>query len=99
MKTTRLIATSFIAVAMTGLIFTGCKKEADDTDTQSASDNALAEGTYNDVHSIADQAANSGSLSTYKTDNSASLLLGGCAKITVDTSQLPTRKITVDFGP
>jgi len=53
-------------ISAVGVLLTSCKKKTDDTDndTSAASDNALAEGTYNDVHNIADQAA-SGGLATY----------------------------------
>ncbi|MCX6291119.1 MAG: hypothetical protein NT126_05085 [Bacteroidetes bacterium] len=47
------------------LILNGCKKdktaETIDSDTQTAQDNSLAEGTFNDVNNIASQAVDNGS--------------------------------------
>ncbi len=48
-----------MVVATIGILFTSCKRDNNekDTDTSAASDNTLAEGTYNDVHNIADEAS------------------------------------------
>lgn len=91
----------FMVVAAIGMIFTSCRKNKDDekdTDTSTASDNALVEGTYNDVNNIADEAS-TGTLSSYfiaNTSDSRSIL-STCAVITNDTTVSP-RLLTIDFG-
>lgn len=89
-----------MTVAVISVVFISCKKEKDDDDkeTTSSKDNALAEGTYNDVANIADQAS-TGSLSTYLApDNSGyKSMLSTCATVTRDTISVP-RLITIDFG-
>ncbi len=69
-----------------------CKKDKTEpfTDTSAAADNALAEATYNDAKTIADQAAISG-------NGSSGLLISNCATVTHDTTQSP-KILTVDFG-
>ena len=95
-------AFKYLMVAATvGILFTSCRKRNDeprDSDTSSASDNALAEGTYNDVHSIADEAA-AGSLTSYMgTYNSEEkAYLSACATITNDTTVTP-HMLTINFG-
>ncbi len=80
----------------------GCKKDKEtpatqDTDTQTSQDNSLAEGTFNDVSNIANQAVDSGSLSTYRLRNDDSNLLSTCATLSrYDTSGHGV--IYVDFG-
>ncbi len=89
-----------MVVATVGILFTSCRRDKDDkdTDTSSASDNALAEGTYNDVHNIADEAS-TGNLSSYLAPASAEnkAILTSCATITNDTSVIP-HILTIDFG-
>jgi hypothetical protein len=85
-----------------GLTFSACRKNKDedilDKDTSSASDNAFAENTYNDVNNMADEAAK-GNLSSYVIANSSDdrNMLSTCATITRDTTVSP-RLITIDFG-
>lgn len=99
MKSTNAIK-YIMVVATVGMLFTSCRRDKDekDTDTSSASDNALAEGTYNDVNNIADEAAN-GNLTSYLAPASAEnkSILSTCATITHDTSVTP-RVLTIDFG-
>jgi len=89
-----------MVIVTTGVIFTSCKKEEKDMDTNAAADHALAEGTFNDVNNISDEAAN-GSLSSYLTQNTSEsgerALLSSCATITHDTVSSP-RKLIIDFG-
>jgi hypothetical protein len=89
-----------MAAAAVAVFFTSCRRDKDekDMDTSSASDNALAEGTYNDVNNIADQAAN-GSLSTYMVPfhSDEKSMMSACATITNDTSVNP-HLLTIDFG-
>jgi hypothetical protein len=92
----------YLMVAATvGMIFTSCRKDKEekDMDTNAAADHALAEGTYNDVNNISDEAAN-GSLPSYSTTESESGergLLSSCATITHDTVAVP-HVLTIDFG-
>ncbi len=87
-------------VAIVGILFTSCKKKTEDTDrdTSASSDNALAEGTYNDVHNIADQAS-SGTLTSYLAPSTSGEkgLLSSCAVVTINTTVNP-HTITIDFG-
>ena len=98
---TKKLMTYLMVAATVGITFTSCKKDKDETldsDTSAASDNALAEGTYNDVHNIADEAS-SGSLTSYlMTSGSGERgLLSTCATITNDTTVMP-HMLTIDFG-
>ncbi len=89
------------AVAIVGILFASCKKKTQDEtdkDTTASSDNALAEGTYNDVHNIADQAS-AGTLSSYLAPSTSNEkgLLSACATVVIDTAVNP-HTITVNFG-
>ncbi len=92
----------YLAFALVlGITFSSCRKKNDedtDKDTSSAADNALAEGTYTDVNSIADEAS-TGSLTTYYTANASDSrsMLTTCATITNDTIAVP-HVLTIDFG-
>lgn len=68
-----------------------------DEDTGYATDNALVERTYSDVQDIADQAAETNTLTTYRTTSGGAMPLSGCATITHDTVSVP-HKLTIDFG-
>jgi hypothetical protein len=96
---TKLIPVIFLIV-MISTVSTSCKKEkdADDKETLTARDNALAENAYNDVAMIADQAAQ-GSLSTYLAPANSQIrsMLSACASITHDTIANP-RLLTINFG-
>lgn len=90
-----------MVVATVGIILTSCRKDEDqvvDKDTSTASDNALAEGSYNDVNNIADEAA-SGSLSSYMTPSNSQEkdMLSICATITHDTISIP-HLLIINFG-
>ena len=101
MKTRKFIISSLIVMTAAAILFTGCRKrEEEDNDASGASDHAFAEGSFNDIGTIAEQASQ-GSISAYfrNGDDDASLL-SACATITFDTlnsSNIDT--ITVDFGP
>jgi len=90
----RLI-TSLMIFAAAAISFTGCKRENTDDSMNAAEDNALAEVTFDDVKSIADEAA-AGSMSSFKTDASDGIM-STCATITHDTLSNP-RVLTIDFG-
>ena len=92
-----------MVVAIIGLLFTGCKKKEDnlDNDTSAASDNALAEGTYNDAHNIADQST-SGSLTSYigtYTSNERGVMVTYPVISGVDTIANGSGSDTINFGP
>jgi hypothetical protein len=77
----------------------GCKKDDNekDMDTGSAVDNAFAQGIYDDVSNMSDQAAQYGALTTYRNGAEGQSLLSQCATVTIDTTISP-REITIDFG-
>jgi len=86
----------FLMIGFISLIVTGCrKKEDEDRDTGTASDNAFAEGTFNDISNMADEAA-SGSMVSYKSDGNA-FILSNCATITFTSTASDTTMI-IDFG-
>jgi len=99
---TKNIFKALMLVAIIGVTFTSCRKDRDeellDKDTSAGSDNALAEGSFNDVNNIADEAAD-GSLTSYlaptQSDNRGTM--GVCATITHDTTVTP-RLLTINFG-
>lgn len=77
------------------IIVSSCRRDRDvDTDTSGARDNALAESSFNEIQTIADQ-AQAGDLGNYRDMNDTIYL--GCATIIRDTLSTP-RSITVDFG-
>ncbi len=100
MKTKKMM-TYLMVAATVGILFTSCRKTKDDVtdkDTSAAGDHALAEGTYNDVHNIADEAA-SGSVASYMGTNSSNEkgMLSACATFTNDTTVNP-HLLTINFG-
>lgn len=100
MKTSKIIFGTLMLVTLSGIMFTGCRKpEKEDNDTSTTNDNAFAEGTFNDMATIAEQAS-TGSVSTFRNGNGDDVsLLSNCATITWDTlnnSNVDT--LTVDFG-
>jgi len=98
----------FLAGATLSLAIVSCKKTTTtpsteiDTDTSVAADNSLAEGIYNDVQNISDQASNgdlkfysplyNGDLQDVQTFEKIS-----CATITHDSLSTP-RTLVIDFG-
>ena len=99
MKTQKILFTNLVVLAMMGILFFGCKKDRLDSDTSSASDNALAEKIYNDVEDIANEAGNStaNTLNTFIMIDDQYNLLGTYPTVTRDTVSIPHR-ITIDFG-
>ena len=97
-----------IVLILNGIIlFYACKKEKTaeqlvseqlEYDSQTSQDNSLAEGTFNDVNNIANQAIENHSLSTYKLANPQSSLLSACATVTVNPDSTGGGTIVVDFG-
>lgn len=100
MKTSRFLTGTLTLLTFASLLFTGCRRDEEDTDTSAASDNALADATYSDVTNIAEEAGRSGSLSNYRLgdpDNGG--LLSTCATLAFDTlNALDQDTITIDFG-
>jgi len=87
------------------VLFNGCKKDKEtstpvDSDTETAQDNSLAEGTFNDVDNISNQAVENGnSLSTYRLRSGTAGILSSCATVTLTpNSGNPGGTIVVDFG-
>lgn len=98
---TKTMIKYFMVAATVGILFTSCRRDKDDMmdkDTSTASDNALAEGTFKDVKNIADEASG-GSLSSYFPNNVTTerAMLSTCATITHDTISTP-HMLTIDFG-
>ncbi|HEY6159965.1 MAG TPA: hypothetical protein VI112_02050, partial [Bacteroidia bacterium] len=76
MKTTvKFIFRSMLVLTAVAVVVTGCrKKKEEDNDTGSASDNAFAEASYNDMSTIGDQAS-TGTMSTFRNGNDEGSLL------------------------
>ena len=97
-----------VGVISLSLAMVGCKKEKTatnetlDTDTSVVADNSLAEGTFNDIQNISDQAAN-GELKFYsQTYNGSfsevqSFEKNSCATIKHDSLSIP-KTLVIDFG-
>lgn len=98
MKRKMFFLNGIFSLVLISIVFFGCKKDNNekDSDTQLASDNALASKIYNDVQDIADEAGNTGSVNTFIILDEASLL-SSCATVTRDTVTVPHR-ITIDFS-
>ena len=98
MKTSRILLTSFTLLTVSAVLFTGCRKDDEDTDTNAAADNAFAESCYSDVTNIADEAGISGTLSNYRVGDNEGIL-SACATLTFDTlTSTDQDTITIDFG-
>src|ERR1035437_6795422 len=106
MKTKKLIK-YFMVMATVSLFFAACKKKdvtSADTDTSGASDNVMAEGTFNDVSNISDQAAG-GVLTSYLsayTNGSENRGISSCANPVLTTSYNgpdTIQTITITFTP
>jgi hypothetical protein len=101
MKAKQFIFKGMLLAATSALLVTSCKKEKEedpaDNDTSVANDNSLAEGSFNDVSNISDEASE-GSLSSYKMEGTDGIL-SGCAIITRDSiNHSDPDSITIDFG-
>ncbi|HTL07213.1 MAG TPA: hypothetical protein VL307_03110 [Chitinophagaceae bacterium] len=93
----------FVAVSVlaSSLLFTSCKKDsAKDSDVESAESSALAEASFNDVTTIADQAALGGSVNmrlSGDANREDGSLGSSCATVSIDTVSVP-HVIVIDFG-
>jgi hypothetical protein len=100
-KITFGLATLLLASAT---IFSSCKKEKneEDSDTASASDNSLAQQSYNDLGTMADEAVRNGSMSSYNKSSNPFSILSNCATLTwsnaVNFATDGKDSVTVDFG-
>jgi hypothetical protein len=98
MKTNRLFLHSILFIGGLALFSTGCKKNDEDNDTSTASDNAFAESSFNDVTNISDEAGRSGALSNYRLGDNEGLLTS-CATITFDSLNTSNQDtIHINFG-
>lgn len=98
MKRNMFFLKGLISIVLFSIVLFGCKKDNNekDTDTQLASDNALASKIFNDIQDIADEAGNNGTVNTFIMLDEASLL-SSCATVNKDTITIPHR-ITIDFS-
>jgi len=98
MKIKHLFFSLSVLVVAASLILTGCRKHKEkDDDTSGVQDNALAEGSFNDIGQISDEASK-GSVSSYK-DISSVGILSACASVKFDTlNHADKDSITVTFG-
>lgn len=83
--------------------FSSCKKDSDkDSDTNASKNESIAERNFNELNDIADQAAKTGDLSSFKLSSDEAILLSNCAVITFDTagtvSAVNPDTIIIDFG-
>ncbi len=82
------------------LAITSCKKDKDnDTDYESARDNAFAEFSYQEASDIANQAMEGGNLTVFKTSSGNLVLNDSCATITLDSIGVNHLLLIIDFGP
>lgn len=95
-----------MVVATVSVLFTACRKKEDDrtavdSDTSGAADNALAQGTFNDVSNISDQGA-AGGLSSYLPTNNGSEergILSNCTNVIITpTNNGTAHTFTINFG-
>ncbi len=85
------------SILMMIILFTSCRKKETESYENTLSDDSYASSTYDDVKTIADEAAKNGSVTSYKTDGTEETLAGPCANVTVDTAN-SLKTVTVDFG-
>jgi hypothetical protein len=98
MKTNPLIKGSLILATAAAFLFTGCRREEEDTDTSASGDQALAESTFNDVTNISDEAGYSGTVSNYRVGNSEGILTS-CATVSFDSLNVNDQDtIHINFG-
>ena len=88
------VALTFISFAV---LMSSCKKEetTQPADTAAAEDNSLAEGIFDNVSVMADEAYALSTNGPRAVDDS--IVFGGCVTITLDTTVMP-RILTIDFG-
>lgn len=93
-----LISRTLPILALAAVLVTGCRREEEDTDTNAASDNALAEATFSDVANITDEAGRTGDLTNYRVGDLEGTL-SACATITFDSLiSTDNDTLVIDFG-
>ena len=107
MKTKRISHLLGLSLLVGGLLFTSCKKKTEeteddttttDTEQTSAQDNSMAESIDNDIQAMGSQGAETGSLSTFRSNGQGGvgeIAMAPCATV---TSVLGSKVFTVDFG-
>jgi hypothetical protein len=108
MKTTKISLSMAIFMIAASLLFTDCRKRdktpapEPDNEQSSASDNAVAENTSNDIISMGSQVSeNTGTMTTYRGSSAEEfMLIAPCATITpgYTNGTLVATQYTVDFG-
>lgn len=97
MRTKSILFLGIIAIVAGTITFTACKRDktTDDLteDTGYADDMARVEQNFEEVGSIADQAADLGNVAL----KGSPFMLSGCASVTKDSISVP-HTITIDFG-
>lgn len=99
----RIILPFAVAALSMGLLFSSCRKSDrdEDTETQSSSDNALAETAFNDVFKQLDDAAAVTPDVNRMAPGSEFTSQSGCATVTVNPALPSTtfpKTLTLDFG-
>jgi hypothetical protein len=92
-----------IVLILNGIILiNACKKEKTseelEYDTQTSEDNSLAEGTFNDVNTMANEAMENDSLSTFRVSSPENTMLSICATITNTPDGSGGGTIILNFG-
>jgi len=106
MKTSEIKKLLTITLVLSGMLFTSCKKkteeteEPDTTDTEQATaqDNSMAESIVNDIQAMGSQGAETGSLSTFRSNGQGGvgeISMAPCATV---IAVLGAKMFTVDFG-
>lgn len=90
-----LVKLSLYSILLGSIVFSSCRKNNDrDSDWSAATDNALAESSFNELKNIADEAY-SGNMQLYRATEDT--LVFGCATVIRDTTG-SVKTLTVDFG-
>ncbi len=97
----RAIKSALISGCILFCLFYACTKDNSstnnsDNDTQTATDNLLAESIVNDVTTVSSQSEDNGTSGSYSA-SSLNLLLSPCATVTIDYTSTPNR-LTIDYG-
>jgi hypothetical protein len=97
MKTIKLSFILFIATGIIAMV-SSCKKEEADPqfNTEFSQEDALAEGIFDNVSNIADEAYDL-SVNNLKSTEETTVIIGPCANISLDTTVTP-RELIIDFG-
>jgi hypothetical protein len=98
MKTFKLSLIIFTVVGMV-TFFSSCKKDnegVNDNDTNYSQDDSFAEGVFDNVSNISDEAYYLG-INNLKSGSATTTIIGPCATISLDTNVYP-RELIIDFG-